>query len=333
MSKLGTQFELVVSDVLRELDPGATVRQGEWIEGPDGRRDLDVIIEGAVGGVVRRIQIECKDYNPVRGPIGIGLIDALESKHRDLKMDVSLLCSNAGFSGPAIRKAKRSNIGLIGVLRKNDPRIRYRIFDSFFVRRVDFVLGSARYTFDFIDRPILPADLEGAEICFEGIPVENWLTSRALIFLSSNPIVNGIHKLSFSFKYPVQFAFRNQTAFASRIHVEFEITGGWFEQELEIDGDSGLYDWMRKTVRRGPHPGSIEYKGLKVGVGGTPVECPPDFEKVMARKVEPGELALWILDLGGIKMPAKIPMLDRFVVDEDLRAIRSNLPRESYYSK
>ena len=64
MTKLGKQFELVVSDVVKALDPNSTVRQGDWVLGPDGRRDLDVIVEGTADGIQRRIQIECKDYNP-----------------------------------------------------------------------------------------------------------------------------------------------------------------------------------------------------------------------------------------------------------------------------
>src|SRR5262245_13116291 len=113
--KRGTQFELVVSDVVREFDANCTVRQGEWIEGPDGQRELDVYVEGTVDGVRRRVQIECKDYDPSSRPIGIAVVDGLDSKHRDLGMDFSLLCSNAGFTSDAIRKASRLGIGLIGV--------------------------------------------------------------------------------------------------------------------------------------------------------------------------------------------------------------------------
>ena len=135
--KLGKEFQLVVADVVREMDPNATVREGEWVVGPDGRRDLDVVVEGTVAGVVRRVQIECKDYSNEGRPIGIALIDALDSKHRDLKMDVSMMCSNGGFTDDAIRKAKRLGIGLVGVLRTKDPRIRYRVLDEIYIRRIE----------------------------------------------------------------------------------------------------------------------------------------------------------------------------------------------------
>src|SRR5687767_8235866 len=111
--------------------------------------------KGTANGLPRRVQIECRDYNPEGRPIGISHIDALDSKHRDLKMDVSLLCSNAGFTADAIRKAKRLGIGLIGVLREDDDRIRYRVFDDIYIRRINVVPASANINFDF-KNPVPP---------------------------------------------------------------------------------------------------------------------------------------------------------------------------------
>src|SRR2546427_10431949 len=119
--KRGKPFERVVKEVLSTLDPRSVVRQGQWVTGPDGRRELDVLIEGSVEGVRRRVLVECKDFNPnTTGPVGIRFVDALESKRRDLAADVSFICSNAGFTTDAIRKAKRVGIGLIAVLRERD---------------------------------------------------------------------------------------------------------------------------------------------------------------------------------------------------------------------
>lgn len=68
-------------------------RHGEWVVGPDGRRELDVLIEGTVDGVPKKVLVECKDFNPkTTGPVGIGFVDALESEHRDLGVDASFIC-------------------------------------------------------------------------------------------------------------------------------------------------------------------------------------------------------------------------------------------------
>lgn len=71
-----------------------------------------------------------QDYDSHKRRIGIAVIDAADSKRRDLAADVTLICSNAGFSKDAMRKAGRVGIGLIGVMKEPDPRIRYRVFDE-----------------------------------------------------------------------------------------------------------------------------------------------------------------------------------------------------------
>ena len=113
--KKGTPNEVVLAEVIRAMDPHAIVTQGEWVSGPDGRRDRDVFVTGTLDGQRRTVLIECKDYDPLKtGRVGIGVVDALESKRRDLNVDVSMICSNAGFAQDAVRKARRVGIGLIG---------------------------------------------------------------------------------------------------------------------------------------------------------------------------------------------------------------------------
>jgi hypothetical protein len=141
------------------------VRQGEWVVGPDGRRELDVFVEGTVDGVPRRVLVECKDFNPrTTGPVGIGFVDALESKGRDLIVDVSFICSNAGFTADAVRKAKRVGIGLIGVLEEKDQRIRFQVREEIYIRRVKV----EALTIGLVAEPA--ANLDG--VPFEGITLK-----------------------------------------------------------------------------------------------------------------------------------------------------------------
>lgn len=108
-----------MAEVARAFDPNANVTQGQWVIGPDGRRELDVLIEGTADGRQTKGLIECKDFNPgTTGPVGIAYVDALESKRRDIGADVSLICSNAGFTVDALRKAKRVGIGLISLMKR-----------------------------------------------------------------------------------------------------------------------------------------------------------------------------------------------------------------------
>ncbi len=204
--KLGKPFQVVVSDVVKEFDPGSTVREGLFVEGPDGSREIDVLIEGTVSGIKRRVQIECRDYNPNRGPIGIAQVDALESKHRDLAFDISLLCSNAGFTTPAIRKSARLGIGLIGVLRENDERIRYRVIDEVYIRRIDIVEKRMDAKFSFVGAASPQGSLTIDQITYDNLPVLDWLKHRISIFLYWNPVVRGLHSLLFRFQQPIRFS-------------------------------------------------------------------------------------------------------------------------------
>lgn len=332
MSNIGTPFELVVSDVVKEMDPNANVRQGEWIIGPDGHRNLDVIIEGTVDGITRKIHIECKDYNPDSRPIGINFIDALESKHRDLNVDLSLLCSNAGFTTDAIRKSKRKGIGLIGVLREGDKRIRYRVMDEIYIRRIDIVPNSCDISYTPGHELYSFPDLDMEEITFKGKPVINWLKNRVQIFLAINPVVNGTFSLNYRFKNPIKFNIRIKNIQISQIQIKFEITGSWIAQRVEIDATCGLYDWIRRTIHLSPNPGKIAYKNVKFGEGGTPIKCPPDFKPDLLKPENKGEISTWISDIGGLDIPNKIPKLDKYVMDMDLIAYQNDLPSESYYS-
>lgn len=81
MGKRGDAYQNAVAQVARSLVQDADVVVGTWVLGPDGRRDLDVLVRPRQAGATPVVVIECKDWNR---PIGIALIDALESKRRDL---------------------------------------------------------------------------------------------------------------------------------------------------------------------------------------------------------------------------------------------------------
>ena len=328
--KLGKNFELVVQDIVREMDPSATVTCGEWLEGPDGSREIDVLVEGAFFGQRRRIQIECKDYNPKPRPIGIGVIDALESKHRDLGVDVTLLCSNAGFSVEAVRKAKRVGIGLIGALREEDLRIRYKVFDEIYIRRVDVVQNSWAMSFHCQEQGIAVQTPE--EFLYQGKPVMEWLLQKATIFLASNLVVSGRHQLGFRFLMPIGLSTARGTTKCEGVEVGFEIKGQWIAQTIEIDASSGLYDWIRQTIALASGPNKVAYKNVQFGTGGISVRCPPGFDPDLLKKASAGQIGLAILDLGGLREPREHSSLDHAVVPADLEPMRRDISEKAYLS-
>ena len=331
MAKLGVPFEQVVADVLREMDPNAVVEQGKWEIGPDGRRELDVQVTAIVDGVRRRALIECKDFNPrTTGPVGITLIDALESKRRDLKLDVAFICSNAGFTADAIRKARRVGIGLFAILREKDERIRFQVSEEIYFRKVKV----ERLTFTCTPLTTQNPDVRPincSSLSWAGVPVENWLISRAVLLLGANPIVNGNYTATYALCKPLPFEHSAGLIALTTLALKMKLSGGWFAQQVTLDATSGIYDWLGKCFRLTPGPGRFLLHNVDL-TSGEPIVRPPDSEIHFLKNVPPGAFKMRMLLYEGIEIRKPVPPLDDLIVKDDLTLIIPNLPPEAYVS-
>lgn len=314
MTKQGKSYERAVAAVLQAFDPNATVSHGKWVIGPDGRRELDVLIQGTINGKPLKGLVECKDFNPrTTGPVGIGFVDALDSKRRDLQADFSLLCSNAGFTADAIRKAKRVGIGIAGVLKKGDPRLRFSVIDEIYTRKVQVLTLSLTLTGP---DPIQLAEVPFYEILWNGIPVANWIHHRAMLLIAANPIVAGTFSATHKLLEPLVFTWLGGSATATQLDFAFSLTGGWFSQRVEIDSTTGIYDWIKRRVRMAPGVGQVEYRGVNFDTG-TPVDRPPDQE-FLREQFLLGEAEMKLLVLEKFDRREPVPDLDRYVEPTDL---------------
>src|SRR6516165_2936748 len=139
MSKKGTWYENTVADIARILYPGATIRVRQHIEGPDGKREVDVEIRPGTESRAEFTLLECKDW---KAPVDTSAIDGLHSKSLDLKPDTTIIYSNSGFTKMALDKARRLGIGAMSALKAGEERIRY-IVERLFVAKALLV---DRYT-------------------------------------------------------------------------------------------------------------------------------------------------------------------------------------------
>lgn len=96
--KAGDTYQGIVTAVAKAIHPSAEVTKADWVDGPDGRRDMDVAIRYS-NPQPSLVLLECKDW---QRPVGIGAIDALESKRRDLGASKALIYSNSGFTKQAL---------------------------------------------------------------------------------------------------------------------------------------------------------------------------------------------------------------------------------------
>jgi restriction endonuclease len=324
MSKKGRPYEQVVAAVFEAFDPRASIARGKWVVGPDGRRELDVLIEGTAGGHPTKGIVECKDFNPSRtGPVGIAYIDALDSKRRDLAAQFALICSNAGFTTDAIRKAKRVGIGLIGVMRKGDKRLRFSVVDEIYTRR----LRVASISLTLIGAtPIVLSGVPFNDVLYQGIPVANWILHRIMLILGANPIVSGSFTATHELTAPLLFEWPGGSAEAANLSFAVSVEGAWFAHRVKIDSTAGIYDWLRRRVRLALGGGQLQIGEINLE-DGERISRPPDRELIRERFLQ-GEVDVKFLLFENFPDPKPVPDLDRFVVPKDLEFILTDLPPE-----
>lgn len=286
-SKKGSAYEDLVGAAMRAFDPGATVETGHWVEGPDGRRELDVVIRGDVEGTPRVLLIECKDFDPAKtGKVGIEYVDALESKRRDLGVDGAFLSSNSGFTDGALKKAKRTGIGLISVLKAGDKRVKLELQEVINVFHIDIVDVKATYHLLSDEGPVASRLLRAE---YSGKPVATWIQHRAGIIVSADPAFPGGRvSRKQCFREPVDICADGECWSLAAITIDVEATVEWRRQVATLDASLGLYDYIRGTVRLAPGKQSLDVTFNVDRDAGEVVQYEPEYAG-LAGALLPGE--------------------------------------------
>jgi hypothetical protein len=264
--------------------------------------------------------VECKDFNPATtGPVGIGYIDALDSKRRDLGLEFAFICSNAGFTADAIRKARRVNIGLLSATRKNDQRIRFGVVDEIYTRHIRLIEAPKIHLWP-ADGEELPKKevLESGDILFEGRPLAPWFFVRMTHAISLNPIVKGTFHDYCRLKAPIKLDWPAGSAIVRQIGLEVAIEGAWFAQTVRLESTAGLYDWLRRCMRiaPSPHPTQLQIAGINY-FGGNGISQPPDVDWAN-RKLLPYEAEMKFVIFKNIFPLDNPALLGPHVVPDDL---------------
>lgn len=245
MPKLGREYENVLADVLRLFHPKPEINVGDWIEGPDGQRELDVFLKGTIDGRSSTILIECKDYRRHRR-IGIDIVDAFDSKLRDLIVDVGIICANCDFSKPARAKAKRLNINLIGVLSGQN----YSVMEYYEQRVVRIRDVQCIFNFSGSERLALDTEwVEDAGLLDGGGKLPELAWEYVGLAIDKYPIVNGTLHVSAILPNP---AVVDSDVIQQRRLMSMELTirlkGAWLGRYVEVTSDSGVYNWLTRSL-------------------------------------------------------------------------------------
>jgi len=197
------------------------------------------------------VVIECKDWNR---PIGIALIDALDSKRRDIGASIAMICSNSGFTVDALRKAARVGITALAALIEGDNRIRVVVREQIYTRIVEFAHHPPLFhhpSLSVAQKRALAGPLGTKEWIYRGKSVEAWISAKLLKI--ADLATNSRSFLAvFRFLEPIRFDVRGHNVLVNRIDIRAAFTVQWMTQVAEIGASQGMYDYLRKVVVLGP---------------------------------------------------------------------------------
>jgi hypothetical protein len=242
MTKPGDAYQELVAAVRRTLDLGSVVTEGQWVEGPDGRRDMDVWVEGSHEGSEHRILIECKDWSR---PVGIEVVDALESKRRDLGAMDSAIYSNMGFTKPAIDKARRVGIQLAFAMKSGDKQVRLGVSQRYVARRLAVDHWQIAWYWPKDDPT--PGELDAHTLQHDGHPFIDWLEHKSLELLTAHnapPLI----KAEYAFSTPQSFTYPTGSVRLLGIVLLLQCRESLVAQDIALDVSIGHYDVIKGCV-------------------------------------------------------------------------------------
>jgi len=244
MAKAGDAYRELVGTVMTALDTDSAVKTEQWITGPDGERDMDVEVRGMLNGVPQFILVECKDHARA---IGIGFIDAFESKIRDLKPDRSIMFSNSGFTRGALKKANRVGIEMASAMKAKDETVKNKIHHEVVARRLTLNFGTAvLYPFDGHSHEI-DERWRVEDLMFDGIPVIYWVSEKMKFVASEHGADNKIWFLC-TFRPEPRWSYRGQSLMIEGLKFDFTVEKDWVAQTVMTEVSLGYYDHLKKRV-------------------------------------------------------------------------------------
>lgn len=244
MAKAGDEYRELVGTVMAALDAGSAVKTEQWITGPDGERDMDVEVRGTLDGAPHFILVECKDH---ARPIGIGFIDAFESKIRDLKPARASMFSNSGFTRDALKKAHRVGIGMASAMKAKDDTVKIQFHSEVIARRLTLSFGTA-ILFPLNGHPPKIEDKWNVEdLLFDDLPVIHWISEKMKLVALEYDTANKIWFLC-TFRDEPRWSYHGQPLKIGGLKFHFTVRRDWMTQTVKTDVSLGYYDHLKKHV-------------------------------------------------------------------------------------
>lgn len=149
--KMGQSFEDLshqIFELLKNDNSYESVLKNIYLDGKDGKRQIDVLLKGKVGPIDIITIIECKDHNK---NIDVTYIDALHSKMQDVNANKAILVARKGFTNNARHKAQRLGITLCTAHSVNSEKWKFQLEIPIIIKEVSSLECTPSFIFTAID--------------------------------------------------------------------------------------------------------------------------------------------------------------------------------------
>jgi hypothetical protein len=312
---LGSVYQDLVAYVVKSFDPDAEVKTSEWINGPDGRLDMDVSVRGKVDGKPTLLVIECKDFDLKKtGKVDRPIVDALDSKRHDLGADTVMISSNSGFTKDALSKCARKGIGAISVLYQGEECVKIIIEQEIYFRKVRLDSIQCTYQGNALKAYTY---LREDEFRYQGKSVDAWLQQQASLIASLNPQISKRLNATFNLKEDSKLEIKGEEVRVEKIGISFTPITQWYSQTVQLDAALGIYDYIRGRVKLAAVNNQYIIKGVNFDTG-TAIESAPETE--LGKDLLSGEMDISLVMVEGLNIPigSQIPKLEDLIIPEDL---------------
>lgn len=244
MPKAGTEYQELVALVAQALDPEADIRTGQWIEGPDGKREVDVEVRGTMDGSPHFVLIECKDW---KRPVDIQAVDNLDSKRGDLSAAAAMLYSNSGFTKKALRKAERVGIDMVSAIAAGNQLVKPRIERELVAKRLSIdTFQMTLYPSKESDKTF-PGSWDYRTLRYDGLPVVNWLAELSTQLLQLHEGELKIVEMA-AFKRETPFNLEGVPVVLRGFRADMWCSRTWISQTIRENVSLGLYNHITRRL-------------------------------------------------------------------------------------
>lgn len=126
MPKRSNDFQRLIYLVRHNLAEGAKVTESKLLRDRLTKtlREVDVVIEGSVGGQQVRVSVECRDHKRVAD---VQWVEQMKAKHERLDTNALILASRSGFTSAALAVAGTYGIDTFTLEEPNESALKERL--------------------------------------------------------------------------------------------------------------------------------------------------------------------------------------------------------------